>query len=121
MVSGDEDQVYFDHGGRQVSYFVHYARAIASAAMYGHGMVLLKYARWLGKQAEREEARARAAMGGVHDADDVARADDGGGRGGEAAGRDAYTRVDFTWRSHTRAGGASCRHAAGGPAGRAFE
>ena len=116
MVSGDEDQVYFDHGGRQVSYFVHYARAIASAAMYGHGMVLLKYARWLGKQADREEARARVAVGGVHD-----EADDGDGRGGEAAGRDAYTRVDFTWRSHTRAGGASCRHAAGGPAGRAFE
>ena len=62
---GDGEAVHFDHGGRPVSFFVHHARAIAGAAMWGHARVLLKLATTRNQRARRVlDAEAGAAVGG---------------------------------------------------------
>ena len=35
--------VYFDRAGREVSYFLHHARALSSAAAVGHGRVIQRH------------------------------------------------------------------------------
>ena len=43
MAQSHSDDIYFDRAGREVSYFLHHARAISSAAAVGHGRVLLRH------------------------------------------------------------------------------
>ena len=58
---GCKDIKYHDRGGREVSFFLHYARAISTAAAIGHARVLVKHAAGLNRRAALFRARVRAA------------------------------------------------------------
>ena len=52
---------YYDRGGREVSFFLHYARAISTAAAIGHARVLVKHAAGLNRRAALLRSGVRAA------------------------------------------------------------
>ena len=58
---GCKDVKYYDRGGREVSFFLHYARAISTAAAIGHARVLVKHAAGLNRRAALLRSGVRAA------------------------------------------------------------
>ena len=56
-----KDVKYYDRGGREVSFFLHYARAISTAAAIGHARVLVKHAAGLNRRAALLRSGVRAA------------------------------------------------------------
>ena len=58
---GCNDVKYYDRGGREVSFFLHYARAISTAAAIGHARVLVKHAAGLNRRAALLRSGVRAA------------------------------------------------------------
>ena len=58
---GTYDIAYYSRGGREVSFFLHYARAISTAAAIGHARVLLKHASGLNRRAALLHKREREA------------------------------------------------------------
>ena len=58
---GCKDIKYHDRGGREVSFFLHYARAISTAAAIGHARVLVKHAAGLNRRAALLRSGVRAA------------------------------------------------------------
>ena len=54
------DTVYFERGGRAISFYEHYGRRISRAAAVGHGKTLLKLAAAVNVRAGKERAAALA-------------------------------------------------------------
>ena len=60
MARSASDEIYLDRAGRVISFFVHFACAISSAAAVGHGRAIQKHAMDVRAQAARLRSDARA-------------------------------------------------------------
>ena len=64
MAKKTEAETYFDASGRPVSFFNYHARATSSAAVLGHGSVLLKLAATVRANVHRMRSLAARAQAG---------------------------------------------------------